>query len=285
MSSACLGRQPCHDGHGPPASTVPAQRVGEHDGPPARSPRARRRPGLLRELALLAAVYVGYSLSRVLVDTDPAQALANGYLVLSVEQLLHLDVERAAIAWLLTSPALTVAAAYAYAALHYTVTPAVLVWLYRRRPEHYRGARSVLLVATCLALVGYWLMPTAPPRLLSPAFPDVLAATAQWGWWGADASAPRGLGSLTNTYAAMPSMHVGWALWCGLVLVVHSRRRALRVLGVAYPVLTTVVVVVTGNHFLLDAAAGAAVVLAVAGAWHLLAGRRCRGGLTGSAPG
>ena len=231
---------------------------------PARTAAARlsagRRPRAVTELGLLVVVYACYSLTRVLVDADPSIARANGELLLAAEQALGLDVEAALVEWLLSSTALSVAAGYLYATLHYTVTPAVLIWLYRVHPQKYLRMRGVLVVATCLALLCYWLVPTAPPRLLGGAYPDVLALTSQWGWWGTEASAPRGLGSLTNQYAALPSMHVGWAAWCGLAIATTARRHWVRVLGVAYPVLITVVVVATSNHYLLDAVAGAALV-------------------------
>ena len=215
----------------------------------------------LRELALIGVLYGAYSLSRVLVDSGPAEAMHTARQVLEAERWLGLDVEAQVVAWLVASPVLSVVAGYAYAALHYTVTPAVLVWLYRSHPDRYRQARTVLVLATVVALVCYWLVPTAPPRLLSDAYPDVLALTSHWGWWGAEASAPRGLGSLTNQYAALPSMHVGWAVWCGLVVGLLARSRWARTLGLAYPVLVSVVVVATGNHWVLDAVAGAAVVV------------------------
>jgi hypothetical protein len=107
--------------------------------------------------------------------------------------------------------------------------------------------------------VGFTLLPMAPPRML-PGFVDTLASTSSVGWWGGDASAPRGLGALTNQLAAMPSLHVGWAVWVAWVVVTHSTRRWVRVLAVAYPIGTTLVVVATANHYLLDAVAGAAVV-------------------------
>ena len=223
-----------------------------------------RPPAAWVEVALIAALYAGYSLSRTLVDADPAVAVAHGEMLLAAERTLGLDVERGLVDWLVASTTLSVLAGYLYAALHYTVTPAVLVWLYRRRPEQYRTARLVLFAATAVALVCYFWVPTAPPRLLPDAYPDVLALTAQWGWWGTDASAPRGLGSLTNQYAALPSMHVGWAVWCGVMLAALARTRTVRVLGVGYPLLVTLVVVATGNHYLLDAAAGAALVLGFA---------------------
>ena len=225
---------------------------------------ASRRPSAWVEIALIAVLYVGYSVTRVLVNADPAQAMANGELVLALERTLGLDVEAAAVNWLVDSTVLSVLAGYLYALLHYTVTPAVLVWVYRSHPEQYRSARLVLLAATSIALVCYFWVPTAPPRLLSDAYPDVLALTSQWGWWGTEASAPRGLGSLTNQYAALPSMHVGWAAWCGVVVATLATRPVVRAAGVAYPVLVTVVVVATGNHYVLDAVAGAGLVVVIA---------------------
>ena len=233
---------------------------------PLRAPRPRRRPrpALWRELALLAVLYLLYSLSRSLVGSDPTTAMANGALVLAAERAVGLDVEAAVAQWLAASTVLSVVFAYAYAALHYTVTPAVLVWLWRRHPHDYSAARTVLLAASAVALVCYWLVPVAPPRLLSPDFPDVLALTSSLGWWGAEASAPRGLGGLTNQYAALPSMHVGWAVWCGLVVARLTHSRRVRAVALAYPVLVTVVVVATANHYLVDAVAGAAVVVGAA---------------------
>ncbi len=226
--------------------------------------RAATRPQVRLEVLLLVGLYAGYAVARALVDQAPAQALENGWTVLHVERLLGLDVERAVIDWLVGSTWLSVAASYAYATLHYVVTPAVLLWLYARRPAHYRLARSVLVTATCIALACYWAVPTAPPRLLSPDHVDVLATTASWGWWGTAASAPRGLAALTNQYAALPSMHVGWALWAGAAVAVLARRRLVRLVGAVYPLLVSAVVVATGNHYVLDGVAGAAAVAVTA---------------------
>lgn len=222
--------------------------------------RAHAGPRAAREVALLAVLYVGYSAARLVADSDPGRAIAHAHALLRLESLLHLDVE----AWLngLVSgvPALALAASYWYSALHYLVTPAVLVWAYRRHPGRYGRARTALVVATAVGLVGFVLLPTAPPRML-PGFHDTLAATAGDGWWSSDASAPKGLGGLTNELAAMPSLHVGWALWCAWVVGTLARRRWVRLAAVGYAVGTALVVVGTANHYLLDAVAGAAVVV------------------------
>ncbi|MFE0705192.1 phosphatase PAP2 family protein [Streptomyces sp. NPDC058872] len=220
-----------------------------------------RRPRWWAELSLIVVVYAAYSGGRLLVRGDEASAVEHGLALLRWEQVLGIDIEAPLNRLFTDVAALGVPADFAYASLHYLVTPAVLVWLFHRRPGHYRAARTWLMASTLLGLVGFTLLPTCPPRLLAPVhgFTDTMAHFSAYGWWGAEASAPRGLGGLTNQYAAMPSLHVGWALWCGAMLWRHGRTPAAKLLGAAYPLVTTVVVMGTANHYLLDAVAGAAV--------------------------
>jgi hypothetical protein len=229
----------------------------------AAAPRAAAYRGRLRwwtELPLIAVVYALYSGARLLVRGDVDDAVEHGADILHFEQLTHLDPER----WfnrLFTHHAfLGVPADFMYASMHYIVTPTILVWLWLRRPTHYRQARTWLMISTLIGLVGFTTVPTAPPRLLPGAhgFMDTMAQYGSYGWWGTDASAPRGLGHLTNEYAAMPSLHVGWSLWCGIMLFRYGRNTFVRVLGVLYPLTTAMVVMGTANHYLMDAAAGVA---------------------------
>lgn len=223
------------------------------------APARRRLRSGLRELLLLAVLYGVYSGVRLVASDDLGPALGHAHHLLDLEQLLHLDVEH----WLNDAfhihRSVEVAAGFYYAAAHYLVTPAVLVWLWLRRPVQYAGARRALVAATVVALAVYVLLPTAPPRLVG-GYHDLLALTADVGWWSTSASAPQGLGGLTNELAAMPSMHVGWALWCALAITAASRSLLLRAAGWTHAVLTVLVVVGTGNHWLLDAVAGAAIV-------------------------
>jgi PAP2 superfamily len=220
---------------------------------------ARLRPRAGVELALLALLYVGYSAARLLADGDVGRAVANAHHLLHLESVLHLDVERSANHLLTDAPGLALVASYWYSALHYIVTPAVLIWVYRRHALGYRRVRNALVLATATGLSGFVLLPMAPPRML-PGYVDVLASTSGSGWWGSDASAPKGLGSLTNELAAMPSLHVGWALWCAWVVFLCTRNRWLRVIVACYAAGTTLVVIATANHYVLDAVAGAVVV-------------------------
>ncbi|MFE0424615.1 phosphatase PAP2 family protein [Streptomyces sp. NPDC058953] len=221
------------------------------------------RPRWWTELLLLALVYVAYSAGRLLARGDVTTAVDNGLAILRAEKAVSLDLETPLNRLFTEHAVIGVPADFIYASLHYLVTPVVLVWLFRRRPLRYRAARTWLMVSTLLGLVGFTLMPTCPPRLLDAAhgFVDTMAQYSSYGWWGAEASAPRGMGGFTNQYAAMPSLHVGWAVWCGVILWRLGRTPLMRTLGVAYPTVTVIVVMGTANHYFLDAVAGLAVMI------------------------
>jgi len=225
--------------------------------PPA--PFGRYRPRWWREVVFVGVLYGLYSLVRNAAPTQVAAAERNAAGVLRLEHLLRLDIEHHVNSFVAAVPAIAVPANYYYATLHFIVTASVLVWLFVARPRDYRAARTVLLVMTLLALVGYWLFPLAPPRLTpGEGFVDTVRT---FGTWGVAPSAI--VASASNQYAAMPSMHVGWALWSGLTVARYAPRRTVRALGLAYPVATLLVVVATGNHFVLDAV-GALLVFGVA---------------------
>ncbi|MEU3838997.1 phosphatase PAP2 family protein [Streptomyces sp. NPDC028635] len=213
------------------------------------------------ELPLILLVYGCYSAGRLLARGDVSDAVDHGLALLRVEKFLHINAEHPLNRLFTRTPWLGIPADFWYASLHYLVTPALLVWMFRAHAAHYRRARTWLMTSTFLGLIGFTLMPTCPPRLLAAGygFVDTMAHYSSYGWWGGEASAPRGMGGMTNQYAAMPSLHVGWALWCGVLLWRYGRGRAARVLAVVYPVGTTLVVMGTANHYLLDAVAGVAV--------------------------
>jgi PAP2 superfamily len=232
--------------------------------PPLPHSAERSRPRWWREVLVLGGMYVLYDAVRMVVATGNAEAFTNARKLLGVERALHIAHEQALNHAVSARPVLAVAMAYVYAALHYLITPMVLVWLWKTRPHRYPSARTTLVAATLLGVAGFWLFPAAPPRML-PGFVDTLATYHQWGWWGEAASAPKGLAGLTNEFAAMPSLHVGWAAWCGWHVSRNAARRWARMLAVAYPFVILIVVVGTANHFFLDAAGGLAAI--AAGAW------------------
>ncbi|MEV7993184.1 phosphatase PAP2 family protein [Streptomyces sp. NPDC086077] len=223
------------------------------------APRPRLR--WWSELPLILLVYACYSAGRLFARGDVTTAVDHGLAILRIEKALHLNAEHPLNRLFTREAWIGIPADFWYASLHYLVTPALLVWLFRSRAVQYRAARTWLMTSTFIGLIGFTLMPTCPPRLLSAGygFVDTMAQYSTYGWWAGEASAPRGLGGMTNQYAAMPSLHVGWALWCGVILWRYGGTRLAKVAGVTYPLVTTIVVMGTANHYFLDAAAGAAV--------------------------
>jgi hypothetical protein len=223
----------------------------------------------IQEIALLATLWIFYSLSRLVAADDLASARGRAADILHIERYAHLDIE----AWLNQALApineIAVPMSFWYASLHYLVTPAVLAFIYfRHRPDYVR-ARNAIVIGSAIGLVCYLLIPMAPPRLMPDAgYLDVLSRTASFGWWGGDASAPAGLGHITNELAAMPSLHVGWTVWVAWAVWRYSGTFG-RALACTYVAGTSLVVLATGNHWVLDAVAGAAVI----GVGILVAGR------------
>lgn len=220
--------------------------------------RSFARPVWWVEILLLAVLYGVYSLVRNSVGDVVARAYANGREILAVEDAWGLALERGLNDWVHRTDVVAGAVALHYATLHFLVTPAVLAWLFVRRPTRYRAASGILMVTTALALIGFYWLPTAPPRLLGDeGFVDVMSQTSAWGWWPASGSP--GSDAISNQFAAMPSLHCAWAAWCGVVLVLLVRRTWVRVVALVYPLSTFFVVLGSGNHYLLDVFAGVAV--------------------------
>lgn len=229
--------------------------------------RAPRRPRLWFEILLIAISYWTYSLIRNAVPEQRGQALRNADWIWRVEQQLGIAVEQSVNHAVNSVTWLVVGMNYYYATLHFVVTLGVLVWLYRSHPGRYAATRLVLFATTGVALVGYYLYPLAPPRLMNGGnFIDTVLVHDTWG-----SMASGDLKNMSNQYAAMPSMHIGWSVWSGLTIFALASVPWVRVLGLVYPALTLVVIVATANHFWLDAVGGVLCLgfgYAVAFAWY-----------------
>ncbi|MFD0398447.1 phosphatase PAP2 family protein [Kitasatospora sp. NPDC059811] len=214
--------------------------------------RSPARPKIWFELALIGISYWIYSIIRNAVPEQASIAQKHTRWIWDLEQSLGIAVERSinhavdSVGWLITGMN------YYYATLHFIVTIGVLVWLYRRHPGRYVAARTVLFATTAIALIGFYFFPLAPPRLMTDGgFIDTVKVH---GTWGSMASGPAA--HVSNQYAAMPSMHIGWSMWCGLAIFYLARRTWVRVLGLLYPLATLTVIVSTANHFWMDAVGG-----------------------------
>ena len=210
-------------------------------------------------MALIVGAWLIYSLARSLSGDDVVQAERNGRLLLGWDQALGfgwtLDLNQ----WATAHAVVAVPFAFEYASLHYLVTPAVLVWLWRCRPEAYGPGLTALLVMSAIGLIFYILLPVAPPRLLpGSAWIDTMHVWSHVGWWGGAASAPAGFEHLTDQYAAMPSLHVGWAAWCAWNWRL-SARVLVRRLAWVYPASISAAVVLTANHYVVDVVVGLAI--------------------------
>ncbi len=203
------------------------------------------------EVLIAVGFYLAYEATRGLAPGRAAVAMSRGRALQHIEQLTHLAVEPLVAQALNGRHLLAVAAGYYYGTAHFAVTIAVLVWVYARRRAAYPHLRTTLLIISLAALVLFWAFPVAPPRLAVPNTVDTLSSLDVMG-----ASHPRSLFNLANPYAAMPSLHMAWAVWCALAVGVGARRPWVRVLAWAYPLTTALVVLGTGNHYLLDVLAG-----------------------------
>jgi hypothetical protein len=216
-------------------------------------PRPRRRPRWWLELLTIVWLAWIYDAITNLAPLRLHAALAHAQGLLSLERTLHIDPEHMLDSWLAGHHALGAVVSYYYDNAHFIVTLGLLGFLWWRRADIYRPLRSSLVVVNLLGFLVFWLYPVAPPRML-PGFTDVVASSHTVGSWHTGA-----LASDANQLAAMPSLHLAWAAWCGIVLWQLSERRVVRALACVYPLLTTFAVLATGNHFTLDVLAGIAV--------------------------
>ena len=219
----------------------------------------------LRQLALFAGAYYAYRIVRGLVDGQAALAFENARTLVDVERTMGLFFEPGLQAWAQSEEWIVTGANWMYVNSHFVITTTFLIWLYIARNHAYYYVRNMFMIAMGLALVGYLAYPTAPPRYMPEwGFTDTVATFV------GDA-AEQSANVLYNPFAAVPSMHVAFALMIGIPAIKLVKSRVLKVAWGLYPVLVTFVVVVTANHFWLDAALGALVAaISAAGASYAL---------------
>ena len=252
-----------------------------------------------RELLMAAAVYAVYSLVRNQFGSaggDPGPAFEHAKEIIDLERALHLYFEPTVQRWYLDLPANGLIRLWNvyYGLAHFVVTFVALVWMFRQdHPDRHRVLRNTLALTTALAVIGFAAYSLMPPRLLddpgefggcqlyAPAaaaaaepgdltapgcdrygYVDTIATYGGWISFGNE-----GMKEVSNQYAAMPSMHIGWATWTTIVLLPLVRRRWAKALVVAHPFLTLTCIVLTGNHYWIDGLGG----LACLGGGYLLA--------------
>ncbi len=230
----------------------------------------RARPAWYLEVALLVGGYVVFGLVRAGLDRGDPTATDNAALVQHLERNLRLSVEFPLNDAALSHPVLLYSTGYFYR-LCLLAVPLILVWLYVRRPAHYRYLRTVLVVTTLLDLPLVWLFPESPPRFSLDGVVDYIATHDILS--GAGSGDPRpGL----NLLAAMPSMHVAWTTWCAYAVwsVLRPAHPRAAWLAWLFPALAGFVVIATGHHYILDIVGGVALVAAAIGLTRWMGTRR-----------
>src|SRR5919198_6728633 len=209
----------------------------------------------LRQLCLFAGAYYAYRLVRGFVDGQAGAAFENARSLVHFERALGLFFEPGLQAWARGQSWILTAADWMYVNSHFVVTTTFLIWLYLARNQAFYYVRNMFMVAMGFALAGYMAYPTAPPRFLP-----------EWGFSDSVANfvgenAEQSANVLYNPFAAVPSMHVAFALMIAVPAIMLVKRRWAKVLWAVYPFVVTFVVMVTANHFWLDAALGALVAI------------------------
>ncbi len=202
---------------------------------------------------MVVGVWWAYDAVNNLNPLRAASALAHGVAIVHLEAVLHLDPERRLNRWLGAHLVVGRWIGDYYGIAHFAVTAFVLMYVWWRHPRRYRALRNALLGINLIGFLVFWAYPVAPPRMLSGlGFVDVSAV--------AHALRPGNVGALAsqaNEYAAMPSLHVAWALWCTLALWAVCKGRPVRTVVAGYAALTVIVAMATANHYFLDVVAGA----------------------------
>jgi hypothetical protein len=222
---------------------------------------------LFLQFALFFLAYWGYQAVRGVADGKSQVAFANGEQIISFERSIGAFFEPGLQDAALQHPWLIDAANWMYFNSHFVITMSVLAWLYLFRNDYFYFVRNMFMVAMGLALVGYTLYPTAPPRMFpSAGFTDTIAEFTSVAQDKNDFAS-----FLVNPYAAVPSMHIAFSLMIAVPVMALARNLWVKAVWSLYPLLVFFVIVVTANHYWFDAAAGAAVACLAAVSAHQLA--------------
>ncbi|MFM1776956.1 MAG: hypothetical protein RLZZ260_523, partial [Actinomycetota bacterium] len=267
-----------------------------------------------KEALIIAVFYSTYTMIRnqfgsTLVEgvSIPNHAFTNAIRVIRFERWIGLFHEETIQDWFLPHVWFIKTMNVYYGTAHFAVTLGVFIALYKLRPSVFGQWRNTLAVMTALAIIGFSLFPLMPPRLLDAPCPDAgfgaecivselrtRNGAENFGFvdtikeFGGPWKFDSGIASkLTNQYAAMPSLHIGWATWCAFGLWPIARKLWMRLALLIYPAVTTLCIIVTGNHFWIDGVGGIlafAVAYFIGTSLHYWNQRRLLAQLTGSHP-
>src|SRR5215204_4696994 len=211
--------------------------------------------GAMGEVLIVIAAALLYFYARGSVDARAADAFAHAAWLIELEQRLGLFWEPTLQRWSLSTGWLDTVANWVYIWGHWPVIAATLLWLMRCHRQDLALYRNAMLISGAIGIACFVFFPMAPPRFMdSLGFVDTVTL---------ESHAYRVLQppSLTNPYAAMPSLHVGWNLLMGIALYRHATTRGAKLFGILMPIAMYTATILTANHYLLDGIVGSAVAL------------------------
>ncbi|MDQ1747801.1 MAG: hypothetical protein QOD07_2064 [Frankiaceae bacterium] len=209
------------------------------------------------ETGLVCALFALWQVANGMTHGHEQGGLSHGRDVWAAERWLHLPSETSAQRLVLGHHTLVRAINYYYDTAHLTGMVVFLVWLWLRHRDRYPQWRNVVAIFTGIALL-IEMVPVAPPRLIGH---TGLVDTAML--YGQSVYAFVG-SNLADQYAALPSIHVGWAVLIAVAVVRCGRGWAKWVVAVGHGLGTFLVVVLTANHYWLD---GVSAITVLAVAW------------------
>lgn len=213
--------------------------------------RALDRPTWWIQVLIIVGFAWAYDEVRALHGNVVSAGLRHGRAVLHLDRMLHVNWSEPMNHWLVHHDWLSDALSGYYVVMHLGMTSLTLVVLWVNGTR-YRHHRNVLILSSMIGLAVYWVYPTAPPRLIDAGFHDTVAATLPFAYRVETASA--------NLYAAVPSLHMAWALWVAIALWSITTRWLLRLLAALHPLVTAATILATGNHYTMDLVAGIALI-------------------------
>ena len=212
-----------------------------------------------KEIAIIAALYSVYTLSRNLSDVSERIAFLHAKSVLKVEDFLHIDIEHAIHTFFRDKTYIYIFGNYFYGSLHFIATLFCLFYVFFKNQERYNQVRNTIVCSTLLALVCFISYPLMPPRLLPKSYGFLDTLSKYPTFWSFNSKV---FAAISNQFAAMPSVHIIWASWCVYALYPRMNSKLKKMFLFLYPLTTTFVIIVTSNHYILDAL-GALLVLGI----------------------
>jgi hypothetical protein len=213
---------------------------------------------LLVEILILGSLYAIYTFARNANEASASKAFENAKLIIRWEEFFSIYREQPIHDFFLNHEWVLIASNYFYGSLHFIATIFALVWVFVKDPKRYSLVRNTIVISTLIALLGFIFFPLMPPRLLPESYGYIDSLAKFPTFWSFNQEE---FATISNQYAAMPSVHIIWASWVVFALFPYLKNWFIKALVIMYPITTFFVIIVTSNHYFLDAVAAIIILL------------------------